>query len=220
MTQILWILVQIVGIVLLVVLGLLVLLHLLLIPRVGIHLWAKQADLQLKIQYGFLRLLVYPRPPKSEKKGKKKKPARKKKEKPAPAEQAEKPPRTFNWKALDWGDTICWLLDVLLQLKNTLQLSILRTDVTLATGDAAKTGQLLGYLSAGVSAFYAFLMEHFKLKTCRIVIDGDFEGNKTVYDVEVNLSLRLIVLEWVLLRNLPKLYRIYKTLTKTEAETT
>ena len=49
-------------------------------------------------------------------------------------------------------------------MKDTLRLDLVRTDVMLATGDAGKTGRLLGSLSAGVSMLYAFLMERFEYK--------------------------------------------------------
>lgn len=201
-------------ILLLLALALLVLAHLLLVPRTGVHIWAGSGrGVTVKVFYAMKHVLVFPRP----KKPGKKKPASKAAE---PEPEADKPGRKLNWRALDLGDTICFGLDLLLQLKNTLRLDVVRVDATLATGDAAKTGASLGYLSAGVSMLYAFLMEHFNLKTCHIAVDGDFEGRETVYDAEVSLSVRPIALEWVMLRNARGLYRIYKTLMKTEAEST
>ncbi len=202
---------HVLGILLLVVFGLLVLFQLLLVPRTGVHVWAKNGDLRVKVRYGRVLVLLFPRHRK-EGKPKPQKPAPPPKEKPA----EDKPKRTLNWRALDLGDTVCFLLDLLLQMKDTLRLDIVRADVVLATGDAGKTGRLLGSLSAGVSMLYAFLMEHFNLKTCHIAIDGDFEGRDTRYDAEVSLSLRPIAMEWVILRNSRKLYRLYKTLMKTE----
>lgn len=222
MAQILSVLGTILGIMLLVVFGLIVLVHLLLIPRVGVYVAAKNGEAKIKIRYSWLRVLVF-RIPKKE--GKEKKPKKPKKQKPKkekkPKEESaeEKPKKKLNLKALDWGDTICFFLDMLLRMKNTLRLDLVRVDAVLATGNAAKTGKLLGQIAQWVSIIYAFLMEHFNLKTCHICVDGDFDGSETQYDAEVSLSLRPIVLEWVAISSLPGLYRIYKTLTKTEAET-
>lgn len=221
MAQILSILGTILGVLLLIVLGLIILVHLLLIPRVGVYAAAKNGEVKLKVRYSWLKILVF-QLPKKEGKKKPKKPKKqkpKKEKKPKDENAEEKPGKKLNFKALDWGDTICFFLNMLLRMKNTLRLDIVRVDAVLATGNAAKTGKLLGQIAQWVSIIYAFLMEHFNLKTCHIYVDGDFDGSETKYDAEVSLSLRPIVLEWVVISSLPKLYRIYKTLTKTEAET-
>ena len=49
-------------ILLLVVLGLLVLFQLLLVPRTGVHVWAKNGDLRVKVRYGRVLVLLFPRP--------------------------------------------------------------------------------------------------------------------------------------------------------------
>ncbi|MBQ8144940.1 MAG: DUF2953 domain-containing protein [Butyricicoccus sp.] len=221
MAQILSILGTILGVLLLIVLGLIILVHLLLIPRVGVYAAAKNGEVKLKVRYSWLKILVFQLPKKEGKKKPKKpkKPKPKKEKKPKDENAEEKPGKKLNFKALDWGDTICFFLNMLLRMKNTLRLDIVRVDAVLATGNAAKTGKLLGQIAQWVSIIYAFLMEHFNLKTCHIYVDGDFDGSETKYDAEVSLSLRPIVLEWVVISSLPKLYRIYKTLTKTEAET-
>ena len=221
MAQILSILGTILGVLLLIVLGLIILVHLLLIPRVGVYAAAKNGEVKLKVCYSWLKILVFQLPKKEGKKKPKKpkKPKPKKEKKPKDENAEEKPGKKLNFKALDWGDTICFFLNMLLRMKNTLRLDIVRVDAVLATGNAAKTGKLLGQIAQWVSIIYAFLMEHFNLKTCHIYVDGDFDGSETKYDAEVSLSLRPIVLEWVVISSLPKLYRIYKTLTKTEAET-
>ena len=222
MAQILSVLGTILGVMLLVLLGLIVLVHLLLIPRVGVYGAAKNGETKIKLRYSWLKILVFQLPKKEGKEKKPKKPQKpkpQKEKKPKDENAAEKPKKKLNFKALDWGDTICFFLDMLLRMKNSLRLDLVRVDAVLATGNAAKTGKLLGQISQWVSIIYAFLMEHFNLKTCHIWVDGDFEGSETKYDAEVSLSLRPIVLEWVVISSLPGLYRIYKTLTKTEAET-
>lgn len=222
MAQILSVLGTIAGVILLVVLGLIVFVHLLLIPRVGVYAAAKNGDVKIKVRYSWLKILVFQLPKKEGKARKPKKPKKqkpKKEKKPKEETGEAKPKKKLNFKALDLGDTICFFLNMLLRMKNTLRLDIVRADVVLATGNAAKTGKLLGQIAKWVSILYAFLQEHFNMKTCHIWVDGDFDGSETKYDTEFSLSLRPIVLEWVVVSSLPALYRMYKTLTKTEAET-
>ena len=175
MAQILSVLGMIVGGVLLFVLGLIVLVHLLLIPRVGVYAAAKNGDVKIKVRYSWLKILVFQLP---KKEGKEKKPKKPKKQKPKkekkPKEETgeAQPKKKLNFKALDLGDTICFFLNMLLRMKNTLRLDIVRADVVLATGNAAKTGKLLGQIAEWVSILYAFLQQHFNMKTCHIMPKG------------------------------------------------
>ena len=222
MAQILSVLGTVLGIILLVVLGLIVLVHLLLVPRVGVYAAAKNGEVKVKVRYSWLKIPVFRIPKKEGKKKREKKPQKpklRKEKKPEAGTAGATPRKNLNFQSLDWGDTICFFLNILLRMKNTLRLDIVRVDAVLATGNAARTGKLLGQTAQWVSIIYAFLMEHFNLKTCHICVDGDFDGSEPQYDAEVSLSLRPVVLEWVAISSLPGLYRIYKTLTKTEAET-
>lgn len=77
---------------------------------------------------------------------------------------------------LDLGDVMCEVLGFLDDVKDRLRIDVLYVHAVLATGDAAKTGLYLGYLSAITGIIYPFLARNFTIKTLEIVLDGDLRA--------------------------------------------
>lgn len=186
---------------------------LLLSPRVAVDLHAQNGALSLRLGYGWLHKTI--RLPKH---GKKPDGA----EKPDKPEKTEEQPagkRGKDWlSGLDLGDVLCELLDFLEDVKDRLRIDVLCAHVTLATGDAAKTGLYLGYLSAVSGMLYPFLARNFTIRSLAIDLDGDFEGSKTRYDLRLACSFRPIRMMAAGIRHGLKLYRMMQQTQSMEAK--
>ena len=68
------------------------------------------------------------------------------------------------------------------EVKDRLRIDVLRVQLLLAAGDAAKTEVILGALSALVGMIYPFLTENFQIRDFHVQIDGDFESGTMQYD--------------------------------------
>lgn len=144
------------------------------------------SSLRLLLQYGILRIPLLPRP-KREKFPKPQKEPPEKKEKPkGPAKKRGIPDFL---KGLDIGDLICLALDTLLALKDRLVICRLRVKVLFATGDAGKTGVLLGRTAAIVGMILPLLEQNFVIPDFKVDIDGDFEAEKPNTRAAVGLTL-------------------------------
>lgn len=207
MLNILWVIWLILRVLLGLLAGFILLGLLLMIPRTGVHLRAANGSLTLMLFYGKLHRVF--RIPGEKKKQKEPAPAKPKKEK-----SAAKKTRSVNFKNLDEAEIITDVLELLADARNTLRIDLLRADVTIATGDAARTGILLGYAFALGGMIFPFLEQTFHIKTFHVVLDGDFQGETTRYDVELSCSLRPIQMLWLGVRRIPKIYRYYRLLTK------
>ena len=195
--------------VLCIVLGLLLLALLLMTPRTGVHLFAGNGRARMMVFYGPLHKMLDLS--KDRKKTKSKPKQEEKAEKPA-EEKPKKP--GVNLKNLDIGQAVTDVLDLLGQAKDILRIDILRADVTIATGDAARTGLILGYSAALGGMIYPFLEQTFHIKDFHVAVDGDFQGEKTRYEIELSASFRPIAMLWLGVRSLPLMYRYYRTLTQ------
>ncbi len=176
----------ILGIVLAVVLGLVALILLLLVPRTGVHIDAcnthtneedmPQQQIKIAVQYGWLRKRVFTlpkpdngKPPKPQKPKKPKKP---KKDTDAD-EPKPKPDRMAQLGAV---------LSLLYDLHHCLVLDKIWLEMTVASGNAATTGQLFGGANAMAGTLTAFLQEHFTIERYHINIDVDFTEKAHTYD--------------------------------------
>ncbi len=198
----------IVGILLAVVLGLL---FLLLCLRVGAQMEAQNGKFTLRVRVGSFCKTI------ERKKGAKlpeKKPSEQKEEASTEEPEANAPP----WAAMDWGDLICELLSFFDDVKDRLRIDILRAYVLLATGDAAKTGLYLGGASALSGMIYPFFAQNFKIKELSVHVDGDFEGNRTKYDLCFACSFRPIRMIVVGIRHGRRLYHMVKQTQSVEAK--
>ncbi|MGN1008659.1 MAG: DUF2953 domain-containing protein [Butyricicoccus sp.] len=206
-------LLKILGIVLAILFGLVLLLILATVPRAGVRVIGKDGLAGIWVRYGWLKLRIYPFP----KRKKAKKPAESAKpEKPVP-EKKESP---FDFSKLDLGDTICLVLDLLDELRNALRLDTVRVNAMLATGDAARTGILLGQLAALAGMITPFLEQNFVIRDYHIAVDGDFQGNTTHWDAEIVFSVRPVRMVWALVKRWRTLKRLYDSIQKTEANET
>lgn len=188
-----------------------------LLPRCGAEVEkARDGPLSLTVRYGWIRLRLLPRKPKGEKKPQAAKPAPKKPPKKPKAKKGG-----FSAKGVDVGETVCLALDLLIELRNRLQIHRLRADVLLATGDAAKTGVLLGQIAAISGMVLPFLEQNFVIKDFSVQVDGDFQREKpaTRAAFAVSVSLRPIHLPLILLKFRRQLLKLYRSLRADAAET-
>lgn len=197
---------------------LLALLVLALLPRARVVL-DKPAEgaLRLSVGYGFLRIPILPLP---KKKGGKR-PAAK------PKPRAEKPakhkkPGGFSVKNLDLGEAICLALDLLYELRDRMKIHRLRADVMIATGDAAKTGILLGRSAAVTGMILPFLEQNFVIPDFHIAVDGDFQSEtaSTRFSCGVTVSIRPIHLPLILMKYRRRLIKLYHDLRAETPQTT
>lgn len=189
-----------------VLLALVVLLLLALLPRVRVDVEKTQdGPLGLTVGYGWLRLRLLPRREKP-------KPAKKASAKPKP--EKEKKASGFSIKGLDIGDAVCLLIDLLIELRNRLVIHRLRADILLATGDAAKTGILLGRIAAICGMVLPFLEQNYSIPDFHISVDGDFqsETSSTRAAFAAAVSMRPIHLPLILLKYRRQLLALYRSL--------
>lgn len=112
---------------------------------------------------------------------------------------------------------VCEGLAFLDDVKDRLRIEELRLSLVLAAGDAAETGLILGGLSAVAGMVYPFLVRNFTIKRLEIVLDGDFHGNTTRYDLHVSCSARPIRLLAAAAVHGLRLYRLIRQTQPMEA---
>lgn len=189
---------------------------LLLIPRVGLDVHAEKGTFIAKIRYGWIRKTI--RLPKGGKQKSKTKPEKKTKSDAEKSSKESKGTGKDLLSRLDLGDVTCEILAFLDDVKDRLRIDVLYIHAVFATGDAAKTGLYLGYLSAVTGIIYPFLARNFTMKTFEIVLDGDFEGDKTRYNLRFACSFRPIRMLAAGLRHGIRLYRMIRQTQKVEAK--
>ena len=198
---------KIAGGILLVLVILAALCALLLTPRVGISVHAQDGRVTGTVRYGVLHWKLRGKPAGERP--------------PAPQKQAETPAKKPRWPAelagLDLGGMVCEGLAFLDDVKDRLRIEELRLSLVLAAGDAAETGLILGGLSAVAGMVYPFLVRNFTIKRLEIVLDGDFHGNTTRYDLHVSCSARPIRLLATAAVHGLRLYRLIRQTQPMEA---
>lgn len=176
-------------------------------PRAGFRLWGKNGALHIWLKYGKFKFRIYPLP--SAAKGKR----RREPDRP----QAEPTASPFTLEQIDLGDAICLVLDLLRDMKDAMTIEILRADIMLGTGNAARTGILLGQIAALAGMITPFLEQNFSIKNYRIAVDGDFKAETTAWEAEAAFSVRPVRLLWSLIRHRKRLLEIYRLIQKDEA---
>ena len=190
-----------------VLLGLLLLLT---FPRTGVRILCQNRISGVWLRYGRVSLRIYPLPGHmSRKAGKPSKSAKQ--------PRRASPKRSLNFRRLDLGDTITLLLDLLDEIQDGLRLDTIRIDAVLATGDAARTGILLGQLAALSGMVTPFLEQRFDIRDYHIAVDGDFQGDTPRWEAEFAFSARPIRIGWALFKRRRSLLRLYDALQNTEA---
>lgn len=171
-------LLRILGILLAVLAGmfLLLLLCVLYLP-VWLHFIGNDKDLKLSIGIGPFKKRILPRKKRTEQKT---------------AKQEEMPIESpdFEIKAI---------LRILNQLAQRTKIQIFQVNILLGTNDAAQTGLLLGAFSAAAGMILPVLEENYCIKKYRVVIDADFDANRTIWDAELYFVFHIITAIRVLL---------------------
>lgn len=203
---------KIIGIIVLILL--LVLLGLMLFvlfSRVRINFRGKNGEAEVRAGIGPLHVKLYPIAKKSKKT---KKPAE------APAEKKpEKPPAAPDLSSLNTGGTLTYILDLLEQMKDKLILETVLLNVIFATGDAAKTGILLGTSSAMAGMIVPFLEQNFNIEQMQLKFGADFEDKETKWAAVIAFAVRPVSVLHVLWKNRKPLLALYQQIIKKEEAT-
>ena len=190
----------------------LVLAFLLLLPRIGMDLHAQDGTFTAKIRYGWIYKTISL--PKGKRSSQNKNPNK-------PSKPAE---GTSSKSGMERISSPNWIWRCMCEVlgsgrrKDRLRIDVLYVHAVLATGDAAKTGLYLGYLSAITGIIYPFLARNFTIKTLEIVLDGDFEGSKIRYDLRFACSFRPIRMLAAGVKHGFRLYRMIRQTQKVEAK--
>ena len=112
-----------------------------------------------------------------------------KEQKPKKEKQPQAP--RFDVKKLDYGQAFSLLLTLIDDMAGAMTWEKLHVTLILHTSDAAKTGELLGALSVAVGNLYPYLERAFVLQDTRIVLDADFDAEKTVWGMDIAVMTRL-----------------------------
>ena len=192
------------GVVLLLALALLALLNI----RARLEFVGVSGDMTLDAVYGPVRVPLWPRP-----RHLKRKKNRKEDETEQKGEEEPAGGRFSLAKGgLPFGEIADIVLDVLGDLTGSLQITRLRVRLVLATGDAAKTGILLGQTAALCGILVPFLENTFDLRDIHVRADPDFEKDKTEWAAEVFCAIRPITFIRIAFRHRKPLRRLYELL--------
>lgn len=155
------------------------------------------------------------------KRKKRKKPTEKKEKKEKQKEHKEKsaPPRV-DLKRLPIDRALELAVELMYDLAGAIVWERLHVTVILHTSDAARTGRLLGACSAVVGNLYPYLERTQVLKDTKIVIDADFDAQKTVWGLDISIMTQLRRYPRILWKRRRELWALWKAvrLTKEERE--
>lgn len=150
---------------------------------------------------------------------------RKKKPKPKTKQKQEKPKKQkppqaprYDVQKLDYQEAFSLLLTLIDDMAGAITWEKLHVTLILHTSDAAATGELLGFLSAAVGNLYPYLERAFVLQDTKIVIDADFDAEKTVWEVDISLMTRLFRFLRTACKRRKELWRLWKSIQTTEEE--
>ena len=183
------------GVVLLLALVLLALLNI----RARLEFVGVSGDMTLDAVYGPVRVPLWPRPRHLKRKKNTKEDETEQKGEEEPAKGG-----------LPFGEIADIVLDFLGDLTGSLQITRLRVRLVLATGDAAKTGILLGQTAALCGILVPFLENTFDLRDIHVRADPDFEKDKTEWAAEVFCAIRPITFIRIAFRHRKPLRRLYE----------
>ncbi|MBR6748566.1 MAG: DUF2953 domain-containing protein [Clostridia bacterium] len=151
--------------------------------------------------------------PKREKKhARKPKPKKEKPEKPKKEKKPQKDKKTEESAKKKPKKSISELLDTLVMpalralgksihpLFKTIRFRQLSAHIWVASDDAAKTGQLYGYLCAAIPEAMPLVCAIFTVDDWHLRVDADFTTEKLTAEADVVVSLTLGAVIWVILR--------------------
>lgn len=196
-----------------ILLSLLLLLFLLswfvLLAQARVDFRGENGAVELRVGLGPLRLKIWPLPEALRKR--KRQPVKKKESKTPEATR-----RVFSAENVDLADVLDLLLEILGHMKDKLILETIWAKIMIGTGDAARTGLLLGYSAAATGMILPFLEQNFNMKTCHIAVDGDFEAATTCWKVKLVLAMRPGSLLAAVFHHRRRLYGLYRQMVKKE----
>lgn len=125
---------------------------------------------------------------------------------------------SFDIKKLDYRQAFSLLLTLIDDMAGVMTWEKLHVTVLLHTSDAAKTGELLGALSAAVGNIYPYLERAFVLRDTKIVLDADFDAEKTVWSMDITVMTRLSRFVRTGWKRRKALWAIWKSIQTTKEE--
>ncbi len=208
---------KIIGILLLVILGLwigLAVLLMCLTVRIEIKRRMPDGPLRVRIGFGPIRRVWTPG------QARKAKPQKKKESEKEPEKPKEKKPRApmVDIRKLDYEQALSLALDLIDDMAGTMTWERLHVSVILHTSDPAQTGNLLGALCAWTGNLYPYFERAFVLKDTKIVLDADFDAEKTVWGVDISVMTRMGRFPRMFWRRRKALWALWKSIRMTKED--
>ncbi len=191
----------ILGIVLVLLILLLLLLFLLLVCKTCVHIVREQnKDMNIWIKFGALRIKTYPF---GKSKGK------------INTQTHNETPRfdnDFSPKELDLSWCFELALDIIDSLKDKLYIDKLYFTLIIASDNAAKTGIILGTAFSVSGMIIPILKQNFNIKDESIILDADFDDNKTKFSLDLIAHTRIIQVLFVAFKYRKQLFKLYQNI--------
>ena len=125
------------------------------------------------------------------------------KEQAKPSEQENKDNDDFSSKYMDL------ILNIIYDLKEKLYIDKLYLNIIFASDDAAKTGIMLGTAFSICGMITPILRKGFHLKNQSIILDADFDSNKTKFTLDFIGHTRIIKILLIAFKYRKQLFKIY-----------
>ena len=154
---------------------------------------------KVSLKIFFVRIKLYPIGKTKEKSYKPKK-AQKTSEEPEPSEEEN----NFSSKYIDL------ILNIIYDLKEKLYIDKLYLNIIFASDDAAKTGIMLGTAFSICGVITPILRKSFHLKKQSVVLDADFNSNKTKFTLDFIGHTRIIKILLIAFKYRKQLFKIYQ----------
>lgn len=133
-------------------------------------------------------------------------------------EQKQPSPPQFDLARLDFEQVFSLALDLIDDLSGAVTWEKLHVTLILHTGDAAQTGNLLGTLSVLVGNLYPYMERAFVLQDTKIILDADFEAEKTVWGMDISVMTRLGRYPRIVWRRRKAIWALWKSIRTTKDE--
>ena len=102
------------------------------------------------------------------------------------------------------------ILNIIYDLKEKLYIDKLYLNIIFASDDAAKTGIMLGTAFSICGMITPILRKSFHLKKQSIVLDADFNSNKTKFTLDFTGHTRIIKILLIAFKYRKQLFKIYQ----------
>ena len=175
--------------------------------KAKVQIRSEQQKITAKAGLGPVMITLYPRKESTVRKQKEKKRAKKRK---------SGKEKKISWKRVNKKELLDFALVLLAQFKKAIAFDEISLSLILATDNAAKTGILYGNVCAVCGVLHAALHNNFQINRENVHIGCDFDHDKIKYTFDVILYTRPIVIAFIVLKNLTKIIRFYKKISKTE----